>query len=166
MNVPAETPQPAEPRLPDAVWVLKYRAQSANVVDVNQLVVSDPEVRNAITNSNISSVAELFQPDPGTNVGTESEPVDPVSPREQSSVTDTETYRHIGPVDSIDDSITCNEIVGDPKNYNNFVGALITRQMQSTQLNAVTPSATGCGSLHRRQGVRCGRRRDKRSPAR
>ena len=139
--VPAVEPQPAEPRFPDAVWVLKYRATSQSAVDVNNLVVSDPEVQAAINNSNISSVAELFQPDPGTNGGSESESPDPVSTGEQSDVTVTETYRYTGPVDPADNSITCNEIVGDPNNCNNFVGALISRQMQSTQLNAVTPRA-------------------------
>ena len=139
--VPAVEPQPAEPRFPDAVWVLKYRATSQSAVDVNNLLVTDPEIQAAIASSNISSVAELFQPDPATNGGSETEPPDPVSPGEQSDVTVTETYRYTGPVDPADNSVTCNEIVGDPNNCHNFVGALISRQMQSTQLNAVTPRA-------------------------
>jgi uncharacterized repeat protein (TIGR02543 family) len=138
---PAVEPQSAEARFPDAVWVLKYRATSQSAVDVNNLLVTDPEVQAAVAHSNISTVAELFQPDPGTNAGVETETPDPVTAGEQSDVTVTETYRYTGPVDPTDNSITCNEIVGDPNNCNNFVGALISRQMQSTQLNAVTPRA-------------------------
>ncbi len=139
--VPAETTQPAEPRFPDAVWVNKYEAPSTNVVGVDQLLITDPEVQNAITNSQISSIAELFQPDPLTNGGAETEPADLMKPGDQSSVTVTETYRYTGPVDPIDNSVTCNEIVGDPNNCKNFVGTLIARQMQSTQLAPVTPRA-------------------------
>ena len=138
---PAVEPQPAEPRFQDAVWVLKYRATSQSAVDVNNLLVTDPEVQAAITNSNISSVAELFQPDPGTNGGSDTEPPDPVTAGEQSDITVTETYHYTGPVDPADNSITCNETVGDPNNCNNFVGTLISRQMQSTQLNPVSPRA-------------------------
>lgn len=138
---PAMVPQPAEPRFPDAVWVLKYRATSQSSVDVNNLLVTDPEIQAAIAHSNISSVAELFQPDPLTNAGVETEPPDPVTPGEQSDITVTENYHYTGPVDPVDNSITCNEVVGDPNNCHNFVGTLISRQMQSTQLNPVTPRA-------------------------
>jgi uncharacterized repeat protein (TIGR02543 family) len=138
---PAVVPQVAEPRFPDAVWVLKYRATSNSIVDVNNLLIGDPEVQAAITNSNISSVAELFQPDPGTNRGVETEGPDHIVAGEQSDVTVTETYHYTGPVDPVDNSIICNEIVGDPNNCNHFVGSLISRQMQATLLNAVTPRA-------------------------
>ncbi len=138
---PAVVPQPSEPQFQDAVWVLKYRTTSTSIVDVNNLLASDPEVQAAITNSNISSVAELFQPDPGSNEGVESEGPDHISPGEQSDVTVTETYQYTGPVDPEDNSVICNETVGDPNNCNNFVGSLIARQMQSTQLNTVTPRA-------------------------
>ena len=138
---PAETPQPAEARLPDAVFVKKYRTMSASPVDVNQLVIGDPAVQAAEANSDISSTPELFQPDPGTNAGIETEPADPVGAGDQANVTVTETYRYTGPVDPADNSATCNDIVGDPNNCQNFVGALISRQMQSTQLNATSPRA-------------------------
>jgi hypothetical protein len=135
--VPAETPQPAELRLPDAVFVKKYRAMSTTPVDVNQLVTGDPAVLSTEANSNIASAPELFQPDPATNVGVETEPADPVVAGDQANVTVTETYHYTGPVDPADNSTTCNDIVGDPNNCTNFVGTLIARQMESTQLNAV-----------------------------
>ncbi len=139
---PAVVPQPAEPRFPDAVWVVKYQASSPNPVDVNQLLATDPEVQSAIANSQISSVAELFQPDPGTNQGVEQEPGDPIDPGDQSSVTVTETYRYTGPVDPSDNSITCNEISGDPNNCSNFVGPMIARQMVSANLAAALNRST------------------------
>jgi hypothetical protein len=139
--VPAETPQPAEPRFPDAVFVKKYRSMSATPVDVNQLVTGDPAVQAAETNSDISSTPEFFQPDPLTNSGRETEPADPIGPANQANVTVTETYHYTGPVDPADNSATCNEIVGDPNNCTNFIGSLISRQMESTQLNAASPRA-------------------------
>ncbi|MCU1429092.1 MAG: hypothetical protein JWL83_3092 [Actinomycetia bacterium] len=135
---PAELPEAGDARLPDAVWTVKYEASSPNVVDVNQLLASDPEVQNAIANSQISSVAELFQPEPGGNEGLETEPADIVHPGDASSVTVTETYTYTGPVDPVDNSYTCNDIVNDPNNCSNFVGPLIARQMQSTQLTNTT----------------------------
>ena len=135
--IPAEPPPPAEPRFVDAVYVLKYQASSPNLVDVNQLLITDPEVQRAITNSQISSIAELFQPNPGT-AGTETEPGDPINPGDQSSLTVTETYHYTGPVDPADNSVTCTDVVGDPNNCTNFVGPMISRQMQSTQLNNTT----------------------------
>lgn len=139
--VPAEVPQAAEPRFHDAVFVKKYRVMSTSAVDVNQLVTGDPAVQSAEANSDIASTPELFQPDPATNAGAESEPADPVGAGDQANVTVTETYHYTGPVDPADNSVTCNEIVGDPNNCNNFVGTLISRQMQSTQLNATSPRA-------------------------
>ncbi len=140
--IPAVVPQPAEPRFPDAVFMVKYQASSPNPVDVNQLLATDPEVQSAINNSQISSIAELFQPDPGTNQGQETEPGDPIDPGDQSSVTVTETYRYTGPVDPIDNSVTCNEIANDPTNCNNFVGTMIARQMVAANLGAGVNRAT------------------------
>ena len=140
--VPAVVPQPAEPRFPDPVWILKYQASSPNAVDVNQLLISDPEVQRAIANSQISSIAELFQPDPGTNHGLQQEPGDPIDPGDASSITVTETYHYTGPVDPIDNSITCNEIANDPNNCNNFVGGMIARQMVAANLTPATNRAT------------------------
>ena len=137
-TVPAETPEPAEPRLPDAVFVLKYQTSSPNVVDVNNLLVTDPEVQAAITNGQIGNVAELFQPEPGVNDGTETEPGDPINSGDVSSVNVTETYSYTGPVDPADNSVTCNDIVGDPQNCSNFVGPMIARQMESTILSNAT----------------------------
>ncbi len=139
---PAVVPEPSEPQFPDAVWVVKYQASSPNPVDVNQLLATDPEVQSAIANSQISSVAELFQPDPGTNQGTETEPDDPIDPGDQASVTVTETYRYTGPVDPVDNSITCNETPGDPDNCNNFVGTMIARQMVAANLGTGVNRAT------------------------
>jgi hypothetical protein len=139
---PAVVPAPAEPRLPDAVWVVKYQASSPNPVDVNQLLPTDPEVQRAITNSQISSVAELFQPDPGTNEGQETEPDDAIDPGDRSSVTVTETYRYTGPVDPVDNSTTCNETPNDPNNCNNFVGPMIARQMVAANIAAGVNRAT------------------------
>ena len=139
--IPAEVPSPAEARLPDAVWVVKYRARSASAVDVNNLVVTDPEVQAAVASSNIASVAELFQPDPATNVGAETEAPDVVQPGDRSEITVTETYQYTGPVDPADNSTTCTDVVGDPNNCSNFVGTLIARQMASAQLGTVTPRA-------------------------
>jgi hypothetical protein len=139
--VPAETPQPAEARLPDAVFVKKYRTMSTTPVDVNQLVTSDSAVQSAEANSDISSAPELFQPDPGGNDGMETESADAVGTGDQANVTVTETYRYTGPVDPEDNSATCNDITGDPNNCQNFIGALIARQMQSTQLSASSPRA-------------------------
>jgi len=136
--VPAQQPVSAEAQLPTAVWVLKYEASSPNAVDVNQLLITDPEVQHAITNSQISSVAELFQPDPG-NAGAEVEPPDLVSPGDAASVTVTQTYQYTGPVDPADNSFTCNETVGDPNNCSNFVGPLIARRMVSANLVNTTP---------------------------
>ena len=138
---PAEVPQGAEARLPDAVWVLKYRARSTSTVDVNQLVVTDPEVQAAVNGSNLSSVAELFQPEPGGNDGVETEAADVVHAGDRSDVTVTETYGYTGPVDPADNSVTCTDTVGDPNNCANFVGPLISRQMESAQLGTVTPRA-------------------------
>ncbi|HEV7524553.1 MAG TPA: Calx-beta domain-containing protein [Acidimicrobiia bacterium] len=139
---PAVIPEPAETRLPDAVWVLKYQASSPNPVDVNQLLVTDPEVQRAINNSQISRVAELFQPDPVGNEGVELEPGDQVNPGDASSVTVTETYYYTGPVDPVDNSITCNEIANDPNNCNNFVGGLIARQMVAANVTNATNRST------------------------
>ena len=140
--VPVVVPVPAEPRFPDAVWVLKYQASSPNAVDVNQLLITDPEVQSAINNSQISSVAELFQPDPGTNQGVEQEPGDPIDPGDASSITVTETYNYTGPVNPVDNSITCNDIANDPNNCTNFVGPRIARQMVAANLAAGTNRAT------------------------
>lgn len=140
--VPAVVPAPAEPRFPDAVFVVKYQASSPNPVDVNQLLATDPEVQRAIANSQISSIAELFQPDPGTNQGQETEPDDPIDPGDQASVTVTETYRYTGPVDPVDNSVTCNETAGDPNNCNNFVGTMIARQMVAANLGTGVNRAT------------------------
>jgi hypothetical protein len=93
---PAEQPSPGEARLPDAVWVVKYEASSPNLVDVNQLLVTDPEVQNAIAHSQIPSVAELFQPEAAGNAGVETEPPDMVNPGDESSVTVTQTYTYTG----------------------------------------------------------------------
>ncbi len=145
--VPSEPPPPPEARFQDAIWVLKYQASSPNSVDVNQLVASDPEVQSAITHSQISSVAELFQPDPGTT-GEETESGDPIGEGDQSSLTVTETFQYTGPVDPVDNSATCNETVGDPNNCNNFVGPMIARQMQSTQLSNPTPRTAVNASVY------------------
>ncbi len=139
---PAVPPQPAEARFQDAVWVLKYQASSPNAVDVNQLLITDPEVQNAIANSQISSIAELFQPDPGTNQGLEQEPPDPIDAGDRSSLTVTETYRYTGPVDPVDNSITCNETPNDPNNCSNFVGPMIARQMVAANLQAALNRST------------------------
>jgi hypothetical protein len=104
-------------------------------------------VQTAITNSQIGNVAELFQPDPG-NAGAETEPGDPVNAGDQSSLTVTETYRYTGPVDPADNSATCNDIAGDPNNCTNFVGSMIARQMQSTQLNNTTPRTAVNAALY------------------
>ena len=139
---PALPPEPGEAPLPDAVWVVKYEASSPNVVDVNNLVITDPEVQQAIANSQIPSVGELFQPDAASNPeGTETEAPDVVNPGDQSSVTVTETYTYTGPVDPADNSFTCTEVAGDPNNCNNFVGPMIARQMASTQLTTSGPRA-------------------------
>ncbi len=139
---PAVPPQPAEPQFQDGVWVVKYQASSPNAVDVNQLLVTDPEIQNAINNSQISSIAELFQPDPGTNRGLEQEPPDPIDAGDRASITVTETYQYTGPVDPVDNSITCNETAGDPNNCSNFVGPMIARQMVSANLAAALNRST------------------------
>jgi hypothetical protein len=146
--VPAQRPEPAEARLPDAVWVLKYQASSPNAVDVNNLLVTDPEIQNAVNHSQIGSVAELFQPEPGANDGVETEPGDPVNSGDRSTVTVTETYHYTGPVDPADNSVTCTDVAGDPNNCSNFVGSLIARQMQSTQLSNTTPRTAVNASLY------------------
>ncbi len=140
--IPAETPEPAEPRFPDAVFVVKYQASSPNPVDVNQLLATDPEVQSAIANSQISSIAELFQPDPGTNGGQETEPDDAIDPGDQASVTVTETYRYTGPVNPVDNEVTCNDITGDPNNCSNFVGDRIARQMVAVNFGTAANRAT------------------------
>ncbi len=140
--VPAVVPQPAEPQFPDAVWVVKYQASTANPVDLAQLLPTDPEVQAAIANSQISSIAELFQPDPGTNQGIETEPADPIEPGDRATVTVTETYPYTGPVDPIDNSVTCNETVGDPNNCSNFVGPMTARQMVAINLGTGVNRAT------------------------
>ena len=55
-------------------------------------------------------------------------------------MTVTETYRYTGPVDPVDNSITCNETPNDPNNCNNFVGAMIARQMVAANS---APASTG-----------------------
>jgi hypothetical protein len=105
------------------------------------LVTGDPVVQSTEAHSDIASAPELFQPDPATNAGVETEPADPVVVGDQANVTVTETYHYTGPVDPVDNSATCNDIVGDPNNCVNFIGPLIARQMESTQLNAVSPRA-------------------------
>lgn len=140
--IPAEVPEPAEPQFPDAVFVVKYQASSANPVDVDQLLATDPEVQEAIDNSQIASIAELFQPDPGTNRGEESELEDPIEPGDVATVTVAVTYRYTGPVNPVDNEVTCNEIPGDPNNCSNFIGSLIARQMVAVNLAAGPNRAT------------------------
>ena len=61
--IPAEVPSPGETRLPDAIFIKRFEISSPNVVGVNNLLVTDPEVVNAMTNGAINATAELFQPD-------------------------------------------------------------------------------------------------------
>ncbi len=146
--VPAQVPEPieVEPRLPDAVFIKRYEISSPNVVDVNNLLVTNPEVQRAMTQGIINDAPELFQPDPLTNGGEETEPADPIGNNDASSLVVTETYSYTGPVDPADNSATCTDVVGDPNNCQNFVGPMIGRQMASTLLRNV-PQNTMSASL-------------------
>lgn len=140
--VPAVEPEPAEPQFPDAVWVVEYQASSPNPVDLAQLMPTDPEIVSAMANSQISSIAELFQPDPNTNGGQETEPADPIEAGDQATVTVTETYEYTGPVNPVDNEVTCNEIPGDAQNCANFVGPMLARQMVAANLGDGVNRAT------------------------